>query len=382
MEKKKILVFGIKYFPSRGGTSRVVENLISQMKDEYEFTIYCYKHPEAATHMEGVETIQFPEIKIKGVGVFVYYFICCMHLLFKSKKYDLVHMHKTDAAFFLPLITRRYKTIATSHALPYLNDKWSGPAKAYFRMVERIFMRSGAVVTSIARPQSQYYSEKYNRKVVFIPNGVEPASEFNDDLVNQILEKYNIKDAYVLFAARRIIPLKGAHHLLKALQKIGYKGPIVMAGDTEQLPQYTKELKEIGKGLDLNFIGFISDKATLMSLVRKAKLFAFPSELEGMSMMLLEVGSLNTPILASDIPQNQAVFTEKDVLFFKTQNVDDLAEKFQWAMENQEELKKKASLAYSKVINDFSSDQVARQYANLYNQVMGVRALQLDVQSA
>jgi len=49
--KKRILFFGIKYFPSRGGSSRVAENIISQLKDEFDISIYCYKNPAAKNHI-------------------------------------------------------------------------------------------------------------------------------------------------------------------------------------------------------------------------------------------------------------------------------------------------------------------------------------------
>ena len=45
----------------------------------------------------------------------------------------------------------------------------------------------------------------------------------------------------------------------------------------------------------------------LFELVAGAKLFVFPSEIEAMSMMLLEVISCGVPVLASDIAENTEV---------------------------------------------------------------------------
>ena len=164
MKKKRIVIFGIKYFPARGGTSRVVENLLYDLKDHYDFTIYCYKHEAASTHIDGVETIQFPEIPIKGIGVFLYYLRCAVHLFFNNR-YDLVHLHKMDASFFLPLLCLKYKVIATSHALPHLNEKWSAVGKLYFRISESLFMHSKATLTAISKPQTIYFFEKFKREV-------------------------------------------------------------------------------------------------------------------------------------------------------------------------------------------------------------------------
>ncbi|MGB5420131.1 hypothetical protein, partial [Algibacter sp.] len=123
-EKKKIVFFGVKYFPSKGGTSRVVESILWGLKDHFDITIYCYKNELAAQNIPGIKTIQFPEIHIKGIGVFLYFLRCCFHLMLNGK-HDLVHVHKTDAAFFLPILERKFKVVSTSHAIPHYDDKWS-----------------------------------------------------------------------------------------------------------------------------------------------------------------------------------------------------------------------------------------------------------------
>ena len=140
MAKPKIVIFGIKYFPSKGGTSRIVESLLWGLKEYFDITIYCYKNTLGNQNIPGVRTIQFSEISLKGIGVFWYYLRCCIHLMVHGK-YDLVHVHKTDAAFFLPILETKFNVVATSHAIPYLDDKWSKFGKFYFRLAERFFMK-------------------------------------------------------------------------------------------------------------------------------------------------------------------------------------------------------------------------------------------------
>lgn len=369
MQKRRIALFGVKYFPARGGTSRVVENLLYDLKEHYDFTIYCYKHEAAKEHIEGVETIQFSEIPIKGLGVFLYYFRCCLHIMMSSR-YDLVHLHKTDGAFFLPLLCLKYKVIATSHALPYLNEKWSAIGKLYFRITERLFMSSKAVITAISKPQTDYYFEKYNRKVKFIPNGIHLVENIQEELAEEILNKYNIQGDFLFFAARRVIPLKGCHTLIQALQKIKFKGSLVIAGELDQLPAYTKKLKDLSKGLNVKFIGYVKGMDKLNALLQRAKYFVFPSELEGMSMMLLEAGSIGTPMICSDIPQNKAVLTNQEVLYFKSKSIDDLADKLTWAFQNEKAMKILAVQTKQTVEREYQVSKVVQQYIDLYDQIL------------
>ena len=155
--------------------------------------------------------------------------------------------------------------------------------------------------------------------------------------------------------------------MLKALQKINYTGPIVIVGQGSHAPEYSRQLKTLAAGLNVIFVGYVGSKPALMSLVRKAKYFVFPSENEGMSLMLLEVASTGVPIIGSDIPENSTVFTEEELLFFKDKSADDLAEKFQWALQYPEEMDQKARLAQKKVKEQYGARVVAEQYFQLYD---------------
>ncbi len=369
MSKKRIAIFGVKYFPAKGGTSRVVENLLWELKDEFDFTIYCYRTEKSAHHIPGVSTIQFPEIPIKGLGVFVYFAICCLHLLIRGK-YDLVHVHKTDSAFFLPLLALKFKLVATSHALPYLNEKWSFLGKWYFKLVERIFVSSNSQLTSVSKVQSDYYFKKYHKKVAHIPNGIHLPEKVNVSFAEDILINHEIQPGYLLFAARRVIPLKGCHTLIEALQLIEFKGTLVVAGDLEQLPAYSQKLRMLAQSLDVKFIGYVNGMDKLNALLGQAQYFVFPSEIEAMSMMLLEAGCIGTPMICSDIPPNLAVLSEKEVLYFESKNARNLANKLRWAFKHPEEMEKLAKKAKQKIEQKYLMNVVAKKYAKMYKSIL------------
>ncbi|MEL6867937.1 MAG: glycosyltransferase family 4 protein [Bacteroidota bacterium] len=365
MAKKRIAIFGIKYFPSKGGTSRMVENLLLELKDQFDFTVYCYRHEQAEGHIPGVQTIQFAELPIKGIGVFWYYLRCCFHLMF-SGQYDLIHAHKTDGAFFLPILGWKYKVIITSHALPYLNDKWSGLGKLYFRLAERIYMHSRQTRTAVSKTQTEYYTQTYQKPVSYIPNGIHKVKEVQAELADELLHQHQVEGDYLFFAARRLIPLKGCHTLLEALKLIQFKGTLLIAADAKQLPAYTEQLKRAARNLDVRFLGYVGDMAILNALIHRAQFFIFPSELEGMSMMLLEVGSLGTPMICSDIPQNKAVFDEREVLYFRSENAPDLAQKIQWAFRHPKEMQQRAQAAKKTIESEYLISHIVKQYTQLY----------------
>lgn len=366
-QPKRIAHFGIKYYPSQGGSSRVAELLVLQGKVQADVTIYCYKTTELKPeHTEGVRVIQMPRIPGGSLGVFLYYFLCCLHLLIFGK-YDLIHVHKTDSAFFIPLLRLKAKVIATSQEAPYRRDKWSWFGKLYFRLMENFFMHSGAVLTAVSKPLTQYYQQRYGKKVHFVPNFVDVQPSYDDQAAEEIMRENHISEDYLLFSARRIMSTKGCHTLLQALRKINYQGQVVIIGQDSHAPEYSRKIQKLARGMNIIFTGYVGSKTALMSMVKKAKFFIFPSENEGMSLMLLEVASTGTPIIASDIPENTSVFEEEDVQFFKNKSSENLADQLQWALQHPSEMQRKSANAATKVKANYGARIVAEQYFQLYD---------------
>jgi len=368
-DKPNIAIFGVKYFPSKGGTSRVVEAILGELQHSFNFTIYCYAQAEAESHLENVKVVQIPETPIKGIGVFWFYLKCYLHLR-KQTDFDLVHIHKIDAAIFAPLLSRKFPTITTAHALPYLNDKWSRLGKRYFRIAEKMYMHKRGIPTVISKAHQEHFESTYKREVKFIPNGIDLDTPIDLVSTRTILAKHGVNGNYLFFAARRIIPLKGLHTLLGALKAINYSQPIVIAGDMDQMKDYSQQIMKLAEGLDVKFIGYIGDKPTLLGLVQEADFFVFPSELEGMSIMLLEAANTGCPIICSDIPANTNMFEEEEVSFFQSKSIDDLAVKLRTAIANPKLLAAQAHKAKTKVENAYSREAMSREYAALYQKVL------------
>src|SRR5258705_1798664 len=362
--RARIAIFGGKDYPSRGGTGRIVESTLRELAARYDFTVYCYRDAAAPAHIPGVHVVMFPELRWKGVGVFIYFVRCLAHALFQD--YDVVHVHKTDAAFALPFLALRFRCVATSHERAYLNSKWGRGARLYFRLAERVFVHSRAIRTCVSREQQQHYAEQFGSVVRYVPNGVE-ALVFDDAAAGAALARAGVHDGFLLFAARRVIPLKGAHLLLDALHRTAFAGTLLVLGDMEQMPVYAAELRVRARGLDVHFLGYVAERAALLAFVRRAALFVSPSEREGMSMMLLETAACGTPILCSDIRANTDVLQPDAAVYFRSQDAGDLAERLGWTLAHPDEVRARARRARELVENRYSAHAVAQEYARLYD---------------
>ncbi|MBN1187817.1 MAG: glycosyltransferase family 4 protein [Bacteroidales bacterium] len=363
MQKKRIAVIGLKGLPAFGGAASVGENIIHELSKEFDFTVYSVSsHTSVRGFHNGFEQIVFRKFFIKRLNIFVYYLLSAIHCTL-MRKFDLIHLHHVDGAFILPILHLKYKVILTSHAQPYVNDKWSKCVKFFFMINEWLALISANMLTAVSMPLAEIYRMKTNKPIHFIPNGIKLNPYIADTEIGS-------KD-YILFAAGRIIPLKGLHILLESLRKGGISKKLVVIGDLNQMPAYRSNIMHLAENLNIEFIPLIRQKEVLLKYVQLAELFIFPSLSENMSVMLLEAASLKTPVLCSDIPANQAIFDDSEVLFFKANDSQDLLEKLFFAFNNPRILKRNAQAAFEKLTGKYQWETIARQYKEFYDSLIG-----------
>lgn len=360
-KKIRVAVIGLKGLPAFGGAAAVGENLIARLKDEYDITVYATaSHTDNKTgNMDGYRQHVFSNYGKGGFNTLVYYVRSMLHCLFG--RYDVVHLHHAESGFITPFLRLRYKVVVTFHGIyrdDYKDPKFSGFANKFFKFSERQNIRFANTVVSVSAPDAAYILEKYGKAVTYIPNGISLTSG------DTVPEKNH--EPYILFAAGRIYRIKGLHLLLEAAKQLDLKTRIVVAGDLDQVEDYKEQILELQKGLNVEFTGLIRDKKKLGSLIREASLFVFPSLTEAMSMMLLEVVSEHTPVIASDIAPNRAVFNEEEVLFFKSGDSADLAEKTAYALKHQEIMAARAQKAYRRLEEGYTWNRISEQYSTIY----------------
>lgn len=364
---KKIAVIGLKGLPAYGGAGSIGELILNNLKAQFEFTVYSNN---ANTHLKtgnynGYQQIVLKSIKQQGLNFLLYFLKSAWHCIFKAN-YDIIHVHHLAGAFIVPILRLKYKrVIVTSHGMPDKRDKWSKISWIYYPLMRYLFARFSKIITTVSDLDSIYYKKYTQKDIIFIPNGI-------DEIPIKLTEIESTSD--IFFAAGRIMASKGCHILLNSLIKNKFNGKLLIAGDINQIELYKKKILDLSNSLNTTFLGLIKDKSQLLGYIKQSKLFIFPSSVEAMSMMLLEVALTKTPIIASDIPENKAIFNENEVLYFKTDDIDDLADKINFANSHYAIMKQKAELAYIKLISTYNIKNIAPQYAKLYNQLLDIYA--------
>ncbi len=241
------------------------------------------------------------------------------------------------------------RCIATIHGIDWPRAKWGGFASKYIKFGEKVAAKYADEIIVLSRGVQKYFKDTYDRKTVFIPNGV------NRPIIREpklIKEKFGLnKDSYILFLGR-LVPEKGISYLIEAFKQIKTDKKLVIAGGSSDTDEYLNELKKLAKNDGrILFTGFVQGQQ-LEELYSNAYVYALPSDLEGMPLSLLEAMSYGNCCVVSDIAECTEVVEDKAVIFHKS-DIEELKEKLQDLCNCPEQVK---------LYKDSSSDFICQKY--------------------
>lgn len=365
----KIGIIGIKGLPAKYGADLVVQNLIEVLKkDNHEIYIYGDEFGEEE-FLKNYHLIKIRSLKGKYLRPLSLYLLSAFHCI-KRGNYDVVHIHNFENSFILPLIKRKFPIVITSHGMAYKREKWPLLAKKIMEFFDIFAFKYSDIVTSVSENLAKYYTSKYKKECIYIPNGISPIKEVNMEEAYKILFSVNLKPfEYISFAAGRIIPSKGCHYLLEACKNLKAKSilgnlKVLVIGDTSHMTNYSSQLKKLFPNNTV-FYPLITDKKVLYGLLKLSKIFVFPSTYEAMSMMLLESLMLEIPLICSDIPENLEIIKEKEI-FFKSGDISDLSKKLIWGIKNSNKLISIVKKEKGRIEKEKNWDKIKDLYLEVY----------------
>lgn len=369
----RIVHIGGKGMPSRGGTERVIEALALRQARMHDVTAYGSARACVSGEYRGVKVIAIRGPRGKYLGP-VWLDVAATVAALVSPRYDIVHIHGAENTFTAWLLRLRSRVVTTNHGPAYLRGKWSMLARALIRTTDPGSVTHADVATAVALSQAITLSERYGVPVRHIPNGVDPEIEMDMPAALEVLAGARLEPGrYAMFAAARVDPTKGCLTLIRAWRSLGCPMPLLVLGDLWHAPGHELELQTAAEGMDVRFLPRIEEKATVAGLVATCDVFIFPSTVEAMSMMLLEVMALGAPVLASDIVENTQVLPDREWIF-RAGDPEDLARAYrQLKSESEDAVRARCGERAGSVKARYSWDAIACEYESAYADALGPR---------
>ena len=316
-------------------------------------TVYCrsYFTPEVETYRR-MHLVRLPTPRSKHFETAIHTFLSTAHALFQG--YDIVHYQALGPALFsfLPRLLNQ-KTVVTVQGLDWRRKKWGAIASAVLQLGERAAVSFPNSTITVSRTLQQYLQAQRGAQTSYIPNG----TTLRKRRKAAYILRHEIQPGnYILFLGR-FSPEKNCHLLIEAYEKLDTPVKLVIAGGSS-LPTdaYACELRAHGsdKVLILDWIA----GHELDELITNAMLFVLPSDLEGLSLALLDAMGAGVCTLTSDIPENREL-VDGAGFTFKPGDAADLERMLRLLIASPSLRRAAAKEAQKKVRNHYLWPQVA-----------------------
>ncbi|MCU1299739.1 MAG: hypothetical protein JWQ87_23 [Candidatus Sulfotelmatobacter sp.] len=293
----------------------------------HHVTAYCrtYFTPPGKQH-NGMRVIRLPTIRSKHLETLVHTFLSTLHVL--TQRCDVVHYHALGPALFsfIPRLAGK-TTVVTVQGLDWQRKKWGRIASTVLRLGERAAVRLPTRTMVVSQELQDRYGTRYGAKTSYVPNGgVLRDRRLPDKIIEWGLEP----EEYILFLGR-FSPEKGCHILVEAYEKLNTNVKLVMAGASSYCDDYSRQLRSHASDR-IKILDWVSG-SNLDELLTNAMLFVLPSDLEGLSLALLDAMGAGLCVLSSDIPENREAIAGAGFTF-RRGDVADLADRLRFLIEN------------------------------------------------
>lgn len=361
----------VAFIGGRGVVSKYsgIESYYEQVGRElaclgHDVTVYCrtYFTPPMATH-NGMRIRRLPTIRTKHLETAVHTLLSTLDAM--ASDCDIVHYHCLGPALFsfLPRLVGK-KTVVTIQGLDWQRAKWGALAARILRWGEYAAVTLPHASMVVSRTLQNYYLDRYRRDTIYVPNGGVPSRR---DGCSRLARWNLLPDDYILFLGR-LSPEKNCHLLIDAFEKIQTGMKLVLAGGSSHTDTYIESLRNHASDR-IRFLPWVSG-SDLDELLANAALFVLPSELEGLSLALLDAMASGVCVLASDIPENREA-VEGAGFTFQRGNRQDLARMLDLLVREPALRRHAAARERSRAEEHYGWPPIARRIEEVYYNVLG-----------
>jgi glycosyltransferase involved in cell wall biosynthesis len=368
MSRLRIAAFGFRTIPptegAAGADKFAIELYPRLVQKGHSVVAYNRKYPDVQVMIndyKGVKIKTFKTVKTKGFDTFFHSFRCAFDIILKNTA-DIVHIQNGgNSIWALPLRLFGKKVFISQDGIDWKRSKWPWYGKLYLKLSAYItaYFPNEIIFDNIFA--KRFFEKKFKKTFQYIPFGSEVNPVSPDD---SILQKYDLKKGeYYLFVGR-FIPDKGLHYLIPAFLQSKSKKKLVLVGGSPNPSKYEQHVKDIADE-NVVFTGYVyGDDVSRLMLNSYA--YIQPSDVEGLSPVVLSVMGLGVPLIVSDIEEN-AFAVQDSALKFKRGDVNSLKEKIDFAEDNYSVMQELTLKARQRALQEFNWERVADAHINVFN---------------
>jgi len=330
----------------------------------HEVTAYCrtYFTPAMPNH-NGIRLVRLPTVRTKHLETLLHTFLCTVHAMWGDA--EIVHYHALGPALFsfLPRLVGK-KTVVTIQGLDWERAKWGWVASSVLRMGEHAAVRFPNATMVVSRTLESRFGPRFQANIGYVPNGTSIRRASTTDR----LEGWGLESGeYILFLGR-FSPEKNCHLLIEAYEKLKTPIKLVLGGGSSYSDSYVATLRQ-HESDQIRILDWVTGEA-LDELLTNACLFVLPSDMEGLSLALLDAMAAGVCVLTSDIHENRELVDGVGYTF-KTKDVLDLEKMLRLLVGNPELRESAAKKAQERIRQNYLWPNITKQIEQVYLELMG-----------
>lgn len=363
----RIAAFGFRSIPpakgAAGADKFAIELFPRLVVRGHQIIAYNRRYKDVFVDINEYKGVKIKTIKTvskKGFDTLWHSFRSTFDIIFHNTA-DVVHIQNGgNSIWALPLRLFGKKVFISQDGVDWKRDKWPWYGKLYLRFSAFITAHLPNEVIFDNVIAKKLFEDKFGKQFKFIPFGSE-IEAFEED--KNILQKNNLqKGEYYLFIGR-FIPDKGLHYLIPAFINSDTNKKLVLIGGSPNPSSYEKQLQDLANSQVL-FPGYLYGNE-VNTLICNAYCYIQPSDVEGLSPIVLTVMGLNVPLIVSNIEENEYAVLNT-ARMFKKGDIASLTEEINYCETHYPEMLSLAKQAQQRALSVFNWEKVSDEHVEVF----------------
>jgi glycosyltransferase involved in cell wall biosynthesis len=283
----------------------------------------------------------------------------------REQQLDIIHGHgfKSDLLGLLTATLAGCRVMTTPHGWSLGKDR----KLQFYEKLDRFSFRYMNMVCPLSPDLADGLTGSVDHsRLRLIFNGVD---------IDEIQEAESVQrsypESYTIGYIGQLIERKDMPTLISALHILAKERDnirLIVLGDGAKRVELREESERLGISGRVDFLGFRPDAAAWL---KTFDLFILPSRLEGIPRCIMEAMAATVPVVVTDIPGNRNLVSHKDTgLLYSVGDSRQLAECIAFMMDHPAEAQEMAIRGKRKVEEEYSSRKMAREYAEIYQELV------------
>jgi glycosyltransferase involved in cell wall biosynthesis len=366
----RIAIVGSRGIPAGyGGFEKFAQEIAPRLVERgHEVTVYCragYTAGVTLDQYKGVELIHTPALRSRSFEQLSHELTSIIDS--GHRHFDLYYfLGYRGSPFYVSVRAAGRIVVDNTDGFEWKRRKWNRMGRAYLRLAEWIVARFGAdELISDCEAIRQYFLRTYGRDsthVVYGAEALEPAAR-----LPEVLERYEVTpDGYYLVVCR-VEPENNVDLIVREFIASGSDRELVVVGGMNYETTFWRELRRLGAGSRVRFLGPIYGPMLVESLLLGARGYFHGHEVGGTNPALLGAMGCGIPIVALDTEFNRENLVDTGRYFSK--QTGSLAEQIRWIDAHPREAAALGKTARERIRAHYSWDAAADKHDELFRRL-------------